>query len=62
MVKSLVLSASLGSGFYRHIQIGEKATLFELSSIILDSVGFDDDHLHSFFMSNRAWDGDLNCL
>ena len=58
MEKSLVLSVSLGTGCYRHIQISEGATLYELSSAILDSVNFDNDHLHSFFMSNRFWDGD----
>jgi len=58
MEKSLVLSVSLGTGCYRHIQISESATLYRLSSAILDSVNFDNDHLHSFFMSNRFWDGD----
>jgi len=58
MEKSLVLSVSLGTGCYRHIQISENATLYRLSSAILDSVGFDNDHLHSFFMSNHFWDSD----
>ena len=56
MEKSLVLSVSLGTGCYRHIQISESATLMKLSSVILNSVDFFDDHLHSFFMNNRAWD------
>jgi len=58
MEKSLVLSVSLGTGCYRHIQISESATLHKLSSAILSSVNFYDDHLHSFFMNNRAWDQD----
>jgi hypothetical protein len=58
MAKSLVLSVSVGTGVYRHIRICESATLMKLSSAILSSVGFYDDHLHSFFMNNRAWDGD----
>ena len=58
MEKSLVLSVSAGTGCYRHIQISDSATLMKLSSAILASVNFYDDHLHSFFMSNRAWDGD----
>jgi len=58
MEKSLVLSISLGTGCYRHIQISQSATLLNLSSAILSSVGFFDDHLHSFFMNNRAWDPD----
>jgi len=56
MEKSLVLSVSSGTGCYRHIQISESATLYRLSSAILDAFGFYDDHLHSFFMNNRAWD------
>ena len=56
MAKSLVLSVSLWTGCYRHIQIGEGATLSALSNAILGAVGFDDDHLSSFFMNNRAWD------
>jgi hypothetical protein len=58
MAKSLVLSVSLGTGLYRHIQISESATLYRLSSAILSSVNFFDDHMHSFFMNNRAWDQD----
>jgi hypothetical protein len=56
MSTSLVLSVSLGTGCYRHIQISQSATLFKLHQAIIHSVGFFDDHLHSFFMSNRAWD------
>ena len=58
MAKSLVLSVTVGKGRYRHIQIDESETLFSLSSAILDSFGFMDDHMHSFFMNNRAWDRD----
>ena len=56
MEKSLVLSVSVGTGCYRHIRIGDDATLMKLSSAILSAFSFDDDHLHSFFMNNRAWD------
>jgi hypothetical protein len=58
MEKSLVLSVSLGTGCYRHIQISADATLYKLHQAIIRSVGFYDDHLHSFFMNNRAWDSD----
>ena len=58
MVKSLVLSVSVGTGCYRHIQIGESETLLTLSSTILSAFDFADDHMHSFFMNNRAWDQD----
>ena len=56
--KSLVLSVSAGTGCYRHIQIDERETLLTLSSTILDSFEFFDDHMHSFFMNNIAWDED----
>jgi len=62
MAKSLVLSVSIGTGCYRHIQIGESATLLALSSAILDAFDFFDDHMHSFFMNNRAWDGDAEYM
>jgi hypothetical protein len=58
MEKSLILSVSLGTGCYRHIKISWSATLYTLHQAIIRSVGFFDDHLHSFFMSNRAWDSD----
>jgi len=56
MERSLVLSVSAGTGCYCHIRISENATLHELNSAILDSFDFFDDHMHAFFMSNRAWD------
>jgi hypothetical protein len=58
MEKSLVLSVSVGTGCYRHIQIGEDETLFRLHEAILDAFEFYDDHMHVFFMNNRAWDAD----
>jgi hypothetical protein len=62
MAKSLVLSVSIGPGCYRHIQIGEGATLLALSSAILNAFGFFDDHMHSFFMNNSAWDGNAEYM
>lgn len=56
MERSLVLSVSVGVGCYRHIQINENSTLFGLHEVILDSFGFVDDHMHTFFMNNRVWD------
>lgn len=58
--KSYIISVSYGTGCYRHIKISGKATLDELSEAILDAFDFDNDHLHAFFMSNRAWD-DSSC-
>lgn len=54
--KSYIISVSLGTGCYRHIKISGKATLEEFSDAILEAFEFDNDHLHAFFMSNRAWD------
>ncbi len=53
--KSYVISASLGTGCYRHIKIDADSVLCDLSSAILDAFEFDDDHMHAFFMDNRAW-------
>ena len=52
---SFVISVSLDKGCYRHIQIAQEATLEELSSVILQAFAFDDDHMHAFFMDNKAW-------
>ena len=56
--KSIVFSVTMHKGCYRHIQINSSSTLYDLHSAILDAFDFDDDHLHVFFMSNRAWDED----
>ena len=57
--KTLVISVSLETGCYRHIQISDQALLEELSDEILKAFEFDNDHMHAFFMDNRAfsmWD------
>lgn len=56
MVKSYVISVSLGTGCYRHIQISASATLGKLHRVILSAFGFSDDHQHAFFMNNRLWE------
>ena len=53
--RSYVISVSLGTGCYRHIKIDADSALFQLSSAILDAFQVDDDHMHAFFMDNRAW-------
>lgn len=53
--QSYVISVSLGTGCYRHIQIAGGSTLWGLHSAILDAFGFDDDHAHAFFMDNVRW-------
>ena len=70
MENTLILSVSYGVGCYRHIKISSNATLFELHKIILESFGFDDDHLHAFFnpaccpcrMGNRCQISSDRCL
>lgn len=41
---------------WRKIEVAEQQTLHHLHLAILDAIGWDEDHLYSFFMSNRAWD------
>lgn len=55
---SYVLSVSVGTGCYRHLQISANATLYDLHKAILDAFDFDDDHAHVFFMNNRIWNED----
>lgn len=52
---SYVISVSLGTGCYRHLKLSADATLYELSSYILDAFDFDNDHMHAFFMDNQEW-------
>lgn len=52
---SYVISVSLGTGCYRHIQICKNATLYKLHEAILDAFEFVDDHAHAFFMDNKTW-------
>lgn len=54
--QTFVISVSLGKGCYRHLKISGRETLEELSDSILWAFRFDNDHLHAFFMNNRAWD------
>ncbi|MCL1914550.1 MAG: hypothetical protein FWG10_11930 [Eubacteriaceae bacterium] len=62
MAGSFVLSVSAAKGCYRHIQIGEGETLYRLHEVILEAFDFVDDHLHAFFMNNRAWDPDAEFI
>lgn len=54
-MKSYVISVSLGTGCYRHIQISSTATLYRLHKSILNAFEFEDDHAHAFFMDNQCW-------
>ncbi|MDY3844662.1 MAG: hypothetical protein SOZ55_06045 [Ruminococcus sp.] len=52
---SYVISVSLGTDCYRHIQISVKKTLDYFAGCIIDAFNFDFDHLYSFFMDNKWW-------
>lgn len=54
-MESYVISVSLGTGCYRHLQISASATLYRLHQAILNAFEFDDDHMHAFFMDNKLW-------
>ena len=54
-MKGYVISVSLCTGCYRHIQIAASATLYRLHKAILDAFEFEDDHMHAFFMDNHLW-------
>ena len=54
-MESFVISVSVRTGCYRHIQISANATLYQLHQAILNAFDFDDDHQHAFFMDNRVW-------
>lgn len=48
---------------WRKIEIGAEQTLEALHYAIQDAYDWDADHLYSFFMSGRAWDGNSEyCL
>ena len=54
---SYVISVSAGTGCYRHIQISDGATLYQLHMAIIDAFDFycDEYMAHAFFMDNRFW-------
>lgn len=54
--RSYVISVSPYTGCYRHIRVATDISLSELAAVILDAFDFwDDGHLYSFFMDNKAW-------
>lgn len=54
-MESFVISVSLETGCYRHIQISANDTLYKLHQAILKFFEFEDDHEHAFFMDNHMW-------
>lgn len=53
--RSYVISISLGTGCYRHIQISGNSTLEELHLAIMEAFQLKDNHAHAFFMDNHSW-------
>ena len=49
-----MISVSLDTGCYRHIQISSRDTLCDLSNAILDAFSFDNKYMHAFYMDNEA--------
>lgn len=58
---SYVISVSIATGCYRHIQISASASLFMLHQVILKVFEFEDEHMHAFFMDNKRW-SDWDCF
>jgi hypothetical protein len=58
-MQTIVFHVSIpGTGrVWRKIELRENQTLEQLHLAIQDAFKFDDDHLYSFFMSGKAWDG-----
>lgn len=44
------------AGVWRDLELSADHTLEDLHLAIQDAFDFDNDHLYSFFMNNRAWD------
>lgn len=42
---------------WRRVKIAASATLADLHLVIQEVFDFEDDHLYSFFMTNKPWDG-----
>ena len=55
-MNSYVFSVKVMPGCYRHIQMNGNATMKDLADVILRAFEFDNDHMSSFFMSNKAYD------
>lgn len=59
--QSYIISVSLGSGCYRHIQISGNSKLSDLHTSILNAFELkEEDHEHGFFMDNKIWSNE-NC-
>jgi len=62
-MKTIVLKISYlgicgcrGRKFDRTIEMQESQTLQDLHNAIMKELQWDDDHLYSFFLNNKAWD------
>ena len=54
-MRNYIISVSLGTGCYRHIELSDRATLEQLSDAIVSAFNFDNDHAHAFFMDDKYW-------
>jgi len=50
-----------GRKFERTIEMRETQTLQGLHNVIIKELRWDDDHLYSFFMDNKAWSNNKEC-
>ena len=54
---SYVISVSIRKGCYRHIQVPDSYTLFQLHQEILDAFDFEVDESHAFFFNHEMENG-----
>lgn len=52
-VQGYLISVSLDTGCYRHIEMSADASLDSLSDMILHAFSFDNDHLHAFYIRDK---------
>lgn len=56
MIYRFILVSDEVDDFYREIQIASSASFLDFSNAILESVGFPDDQMTSFFMCEDNWE------
>jgi len=56
MIYRFILVSDEVDDFYREIQIASSATFLDLSNAILQSVGYPDDQMTSFFLCEDNWE------
>ncbi len=56
MIYRFIFVSDEADDFYREIQISSSATFLDLSNAILESVGYPDDQMTSFFICEDNWE------